>query len=138
MTTQDPTANELIDGFLEALFGLRPIPNDAGFAFIRGEDIPGADAAFLRRIVALRDLLLGIEDYLRVCGGNGRSDSLLIRRGDLAQQELEGRHEWPYYGPLAPHRAPWGREVVKPEVKDKKEPRRRRGQIPDLEVGAAS
>lgn len=95
MTTRDPTAVEQLAGFVEALRDLRPTPNETSFAFERGEDIPNADAEVLRRIMTLRDVLLGIRDYLRVCGGNGHVPGLLIWRGDLAQQELERRMEIP-------------------------------------------
>jgi hypothetical protein len=125
-----------VAGFLEAFSGLRSIPNEAGYAFERGDDLADADPEVLRRTVALRDLLLGIQDYLRVCGGNGRVPGVLIWHGDEAQQELERRHEWPYYGPPSRRRAPSREEEGKPEVKEKKQvPKRRRGQIPDVEVG---
>lgn len=136
MTTRDPTSVEQLAGFLEALSDLRPIPNDAGFAFERGEDIPGADAEVLRRLVTARDVLLAVQDYVRVCGDDARAPGLLIWRGGLAQQELERRHQSPYYGPPSRRRAPWEREEDKAEVKEKKQPRkRRRGRIPDGEVG---
>lgn len=136
MTTRHPTAVEQLAGFLEAFSGLEPIRDEEGYAFIRGEDIPGADIDALRRMVALGDLLLGIQDYLRVCGGNGRVPGELIWRGRIAAQEMQHRGEWPYYGPPSRRWAPSTREEGQPEVKGKKEVRkRRRGRIPDVEVG---
>lgn len=138
MTTGDRSLMEQLASLLEGFRDLRPIPTEEGFAFMRGEDIADADAEVLRRIVALRDLLLSIQDCIRVCGGNGRARGILVWRGDLAQEELERRHEWPYYGPPSRRRAPWGREEGKPEVKEKKQPwKRRRGRIPDMEVGGS-
>lgn len=137
MTTRDPTAVEQLAGLLEALTDLDTIPNEAGFVFERGEDIPDSDDGYLRGIVALRDTLLGLRRYLNVCGLDMPVPGLLVERGNFAQQELERRQEWPYYGRPSRRRAPSTREEGQPDVKEKKQPRkRRRGRIPDVEVGA--
>lgn len=122
MTTKHPDLVEQLVGFLEALNSLHPLSDDTGFAFMRGEDIPGADPAFLRGVVTVRDTFLGLQRYLEVCGIKAPVPRLLIWRGDLAEAELERRMETP---PV------WAPPQEAPAPTDKKEPvnRRTRGRI---------
>lgn len=123
MNGERPEVGRQLAGFLEALCELRPIPNEAGDAFVEGRDIPHADVAFLRATVSLRDLLIGLQRYLHVCGLDAPVPGLLVHRGDLAEQELEQRTETaPVWAP--PREAPAPTDRPKEPVK-----RRTRGRI---------
>lgn len=84
---------DMLGNFMELLSAIRPLTTDVGEAYLWGEDIPGADVGHLHGVVALRDDLVGLQHYLKVCGIDVPVPSILVARGDMAQLELAKRNE---------------------------------------------
>lgn len=109
----------MVARFLELLSAIRPLTTDVGYAYERGEDIPGADVGHLHGIVALRDDLTGLQHYLEVCGVDMKVPGLLVARGDMAELELAARNEPRLgYTPTRPRKPRDGAPGKRPGEKD--------------------
>ncbi len=115
---------DMLGRFMELLSAIRPLTTDVGFAYLRGEDIPGADVVHLHGVMALRDDLVELQRYLEICGVRAAVPSILVDRGDMAELELAHRNE---------PRISW--TPIRPrKPRDKQAPRARRG-TPVIEAG---
>lgn len=122
---------EMLGEFMELLSDIRPLSTDVGDAYLRGEDLPGANVAHLHGVVALRDDLIGLQRYLDVCGFRVPVPTVLVARGDMAELELAGRNE-PRLGwtPPRPRKPPSEKDSTKSGA-----PGLRRRRVAHIEAG---